>query len=486
MDSTQLKMRTLALLALALSSTSVAAAAPAPGAAASTAPAATAPAATAPALTAPAATAPAASAPAALAPWRQDRFVISLWVDPVVPPANFSFEYARAARAGFTTLLGGFGATTPAAVRAQAAACAAAGLACIPSACETAAGPGPDGSCVGAAAPGDAVMGYQMYDEPQPSDFPGLANWSASVAARAPGALRFINLLPNYGIPGGPAAYAAYVSSFVSVVGPDVLCFDHYPQWSQPPEADISPQGYLRNLGAIRAAAMAANINFWNFMNIMPYGERSDVPEAQVRWQVFSSLAFGAKGLLYFTYWTPASDAGGTFQWAGGIMTPVLPAGASGGEGAAIYVEGPQFAVAQRVNAKLGAYGRFLLNATSLAAFAANGTGTSSAAVPGGGPVAAVGGSGAGPAWSVLLGLFSATPGASSAVLLHNQDVSAPAIVTLALAQPPATVAACELDVASGARLQLFDDAPAMPGLQLRLAEGDARLLVFAPAGEQC
>ena len=420
------------------------------------------------------------------APWRQDRFVVSLWVDPVVPEANFSFEYARAARAGFTTLLGGFGATTPAAVRAQVAACAAAVLACIPSACETAAGPGPSGSCVGAAAPGDAVMGFQMFDEPQPSDFPGLANWSASIAERAPGALRFINLLPNYGIPGGPSAYADYVSEFVSVVKPDLLCFDHYPQWSQPPEADISPQGYLRNLGAIRAAASDAGISFWNFMNIMPYGGRSDVPEAQVRWQVFSSLAFGAKGLLYFCYWNPASDAGGTFQWAGAIMTPVLPAGASGGEGAAVYVEGPQFAVAQRVNAKLGAFGRFLLNATSLATFAANGTGASSAAVPGGGPIASVGGSGAGPAWSVLLGLFAAAPGAGSAVLLHNQDVAAPAIVTLALAQPPAAAAACELDAASGARVQLFDDAPAMPGLQLRLAEGDARLLVFAPAGGRC
>eukprot|EP01050_Picozoa_sp_SAG11_P011400 SAG11_NODE_1206_length_5528_cov_20.313502_6_plen_49_part_00 len=30
-----------------------------------------------------------------------------------------------------------------------------------------------------------------------------------------------------------------------------------------------------------------------------------DVSEAELRWQIYTSLAIGARGVLYFCYWTP-------------------------------------------------------------------------------------------------------------------------------------------------------------------------------------
>ena len=47
------------------------------------------------------------AAGASAAQWELDRFVISFWVDPMVPVANFDLEYRRIADANFTTLLGG-------------------------------------------------------------------------------------------------------------------------------------------------------------------------------------------------------------------------------------------------------------------------------------------------------------------------------------------------------------------------------------------
>lgn len=132
--------------------------------------------------------------------WTPERFVVSAWVDPVVDPSDFPATYAQFAASNFTLLLGGFGATTPTSVTASLAAAAAAGLEAVPSACETAAGPAPAGSCVNLTSP--ALRGFQMADEPSAADFPALAAWAASVAARAPGALRFINLFPNYAVPG--------------------------------------------------------------------------------------------------------------------------------------------------------------------------------------------------------------------------------------------------------------------------------------------
>lgn len=416
----------------------------------------------------------AAPARAAAARWAPDRFLISAWVDPVVPAAEFVTQYATFAAAGFTTLLGGFGATTPADVTASLAAAAAAGLEALPSACETAAGPGPNGTCVGLESP--ALRGFQMADEPQAADFAALATWSASVAARAPGALRFINLLPNYAeFPSG--GYDAYLSQYISTVRPDMLSFDHYPVFgngsstSQTDNATMA--GYIRNLAAVRSAAARAGIPFMNFFGAMPFNNRSDVSESQLRWQAWTSLAHGASGLLYFCYWSPEGDS---FLWANALMTPRAPLAG----GAAVYAPGPHYYQAARLNARLAPLGNFLLRATSTAVFAADGAGADvAAAPPAAAPVLSYGGSGAGPAWSLLAGAFALPASAAPytrAVLLTNQDPDLPVLATLTLA---AGAAAFELDAATGRVQPALDDAPDLPGWTLAIEAGDARLLVF-------
>ena len=67
--------------------------------------------------------------------WVQDRFAISFFIDPLVPPAQFDRRYAEVAGANFTLLINGGGAGTPAAVAAQIAACAKHDLRLIASTC---------------------------------------------------------------------------------------------------------------------------------------------------------------------------------------------------------------------------------------------------------------------------------------------------------------------------------------------------------------
>jgi hypothetical protein len=40
----------------------------------------------------------------------------------------------------------------------------------------------------------------------------------------------------------------------------------------------------------------------------MPHGPYRDPSEAELAWQVHHALAYGARGVSYFTYWTPPSD----------------------------------------------------------------------------------------------------------------------------------------------------------------------------------
>jgi hypothetical protein len=37
----------------------------------------------------------------------------------------------------------------------------------------------------------------------------------------------------------------------------------------------------------------------------MPFNAISDPSEPQLRWQIATSLAYGARGVIYFCYWTP-------------------------------------------------------------------------------------------------------------------------------------------------------------------------------------
>lgn len=128
-----------------------------------------------------------------------------------------------------------------------------------------------------------------------------------------------------------------YLSSYISTVHPDMLCFDHYPLFSGvTPDSDVSTAGYHRNLRAVASAARSASLPFFNFFGSMPYNGRADVSEAQLRWQAFTSLAYGAKGVLYFCYWSPT---GTSFEWGGGLITPrSLPS-----SGVVVYEPGPKY-----------------------------------------------------------------------------------------------------------------------------------------------
>lgn len=199
------------------------------------------------------------------------------------------------------------------------------------------------------------------------------------------------------------------------------------------------------------------------------YGTTSqyDVSEAEIRWQVFTSLALGAKGVLYFCYWTPPG-----FPRGQAIMTPTP------GSSPDVADQSPshKYAMAATVNSKLKTYGEFLLNSTSSAVVQAHGNRSSSWQVSAG-QVVSINGSDTGPEWSFLLGFFDG----NSTMVLVNQDSNHPALASLELV-PRGTTAGAEqasfreLDPASGTLWPARDDAPFMPSFQVALLAGGARV----------
>eukprot|EP00040_Diaphanoeca_grandis_P012985 m.65688 g.65688 ORF g.65688 m.65688 type:complete len:437 (+) comp23591_c0_seq1:48-1358(+) len=410
-----------------------------------------------------------------VAQWKQDRYAISFWVDPVVPPSQFDAEYAIVANANFTVLLGGFGATDPANVQLQIAAATKAGLAAVPSIC--------GGTCANLS----GAWGFQIADEPSASAFPTVAPLVAD--AKRIGGLAFVNLLPNYATPAqfGTPTYGEYVSEFVKIVKPNILCVDHYPDFDETSASftNKSKSGYIDNLMVLREATLTAGypLGFWNFFNAMPYGGASqyDISEADLRWQVFTSLAIGSKGVLYFCYWTPT---GSDFTRGQAIMTPT-PGSAPDN---ANQSPGQKYPMVKRINSKLKVLGGYLLERTSSAVVQAAGGRTDTTMLVQT-PISSINGSNMGTNWSFMLGFFDN----NSTVLLVNQDSNHPALATLEFTPSAISISSgfattafdaagktmMEINPSTGAAEPALDDSPFLQGFQVSLLGGDARLFAW-------
>ena len=178
-----------------------------------------------------------------------------------------------------------------------------------------------------------ALEAYYLTDEPGTGAFPGLARLVAYLRQRDPAHLAYINLYPTYATakqlevsaeavdraqvsyPTNFAGvgtddktvlrYREHVRKFIDIVKPDLISYDHYHFLKR--RSDGSPHDgkqYFLNLALIRMAALESGLPFLNIIQAGT-GEpswRQPTPE-EMRWLVFTTLAYGGHGISYFTYW---------------------------------------------------------------------------------------------------------------------------------------------------------------------------------------
>ncbi|MFD0715726.1 beta-galactosidase [Paenibacillus sp. GCM10027626] len=118
----------------------------------------------------------------------------------------------------------------------------------------------------------------------------------------------------NQNIVGG--SYEDYVYRWM-YTEPDVLAFDHYPYLAN----GQFRSDYYANLEVIRRQAKLGNRDFWSYIQSVGVNGVWRAPsESEMRYQIYSNLAYGAKGYIYFTYMTPESSGGESFN--NGIILP--------------------------------------------------------------------------------------------------------------------------------------------------------------------
>ncbi len=382
--------------------------------------------------------------------FEQDRFAVGFWVDPPLD-ARAEERYQEIADAHFTMIIGSAAGGDRKALERQFALCRKHDLKAVVFAPGIAPGELPEDP---------ACWGYALRDEPSAEDFPALREQVDAVRRARPGRLAYINLFPNYATPKqlGTPTYEEHVARFVAEVGVDVLSMDHYPVFK--PDGD-GRDGYCENLAVMRKHALGAGIPFWNFFNTMPYGPQTDPTEDQLRWQIYASLTHGARGVLYFCYYTPVSHE---FPKGGAII-------ARDGRPTRHYGQ------AQRINAQLKHLGPVLMRLTSTDVRRVL-PGDDPAGVLANTPIRNITRDAVDPPNDYLVGVFTHEDG-RRAVMLMNYRHALTAWPTVEFDAPPDQVR--EVDKNVGGEIPVRDDSPEMPGIQVSLDAGEGRLFLMPP-----
>jgi hypothetical protein len=152
-----------------------------------------------------------------------------------------------------------------------------------------------------------SLLGFRVADEPNASKFQMVALVKDFLSNHFPGIVPYVNLYPNYATTNqlGVESYEEYVDAFIRVVRPLFLSFDFYPFTAARQGEDRSVMtGFYANLELIRQKSLEHNLDFWTFVQTCSFrGMRNPSPQ-EVRWHTYHNLAYGAKGMQYFLYWS--------------------------------------------------------------------------------------------------------------------------------------------------------------------------------------
>jgi len=158
-----------------------------------------------------------------------------------------------------------------------------------------------------------ALYAYFIVDEPSAAQFPVLGRLVSYLRERDPAHLAYINLFPTYasnkqlGTKGDKlAAYQEHLREYLEIVQPALISYDHYQFTTNGDTAD-----YFLNLALIRRSAIEAHLPFLNIVQASSWSPSIRVPDSdEVRYLVYTTLAYGAQGISYYIYCCPNHRGG--------------------------------------------------------------------------------------------------------------------------------------------------------------------------------
>jgi hypothetical protein len=147
-----------------------------------------------------------------------------------------------------------------------------------------------------------AVLGFYLRDEPHASLMPGLGRVAAILAEAMPGRWPYVNLFPHRVSPErlGTPTYEGYVRMLVDVIKQPFISYDNYSL-----VGGEMLDSFYTNLEIIRRISLETGKPFWNCVLANAHFNYMEPSDATFNIQAYATLAYGGRGIQYFTYFTP-------------------------------------------------------------------------------------------------------------------------------------------------------------------------------------
>jgi len=161
-----------------------------------------------------------------------------------------------------------------------------------------------------------SLFGYFLADEPQPAILDSLAAIAAEFRRLDPGHSAYVNLLPTFEN-SSDAAQARWRASTIRLIERGRLALWSWSAYSQRRWGEDATFLLTQRNALLVARATGvpgiAILQFTGFQDLDP------LPRAQLDYLAAESIAHGARGIVWFTWWTP-NPAEPDYRWRGGAI----------------------------------------------------------------------------------------------------------------------------------------------------------------------
>ena len=156
------------------------------------------------------------------------------------------------------------------------------------------------------------VEGYYVWDEPHKDVFMKTRELRDLFKKYAPEKLAFSCVYPSYGVYNWSSSdfnwknstYGKYIDEYLNEIQPEILSLNYYPFAVTGLKSDIYRHDVWRDMGYVRKQAIETGTPNWHyFQGVSDLQKKTPdgLAVEQIKVQMYAALAYGVKGLSYYT-----------------------------------------------------------------------------------------------------------------------------------------------------------------------------------------
>ncbi len=146
-----------------------------------------------------------------------------------------------------------------------------------------------------------AVLGFYLRDEPPASLIPPMGRVAGILKQLAPDKWPYVNLFPYRASRDRIGTdYESYAKMLVDTIGQPFLTYDNYSL-----VGGEMLDYFYNNLDIVRKISLDTKTPFWNCILANAHFNYMEPSDATFNLQVYATLAYGGRGIQYFTYYSP-------------------------------------------------------------------------------------------------------------------------------------------------------------------------------------